>query len=222
MRRLLLFARRPLLGRVKTRLSPPLSAEQVLSLYRAFLTDQASFLQRLGNCCSPEVWLDGRWSPGRDDPFAAAGLPLREQGQGDLGARLLHAFGRCHLEGAGAVVTIGADSPTLPEQFVHDAFSALEQGADAVAAPAIDGGYVLIGMRQPQAALFDDIPWSSPDVMRVTSERAAAAAIDLRMLDPWYDVDEPGALARLARDVSGAGIRRAPATATALAALGIE
>jgi rSAM/selenodomain-associated transferase 1 len=219
MRRLLLFARRPLLGRVKTRLARSLGPEQVLTLYRAFLADQARFLQPMARRYSLEVWLDGPWSPEPDDPLADDGFTLREQGVGDLGVRLLRAFRSCHAAGAGATVVIAADSPSLPEHFVHDAFSALEQGADAVAAPATDGGYVLIGMRRPHAELFDDVAWSSSEVMRVTSERAVHAGIDLRLLETWYDVDEPQALKRLARDLSGPGIRRAPATAAVLSEL---
>lgn len=221
MRHLLLFARRPLLGRVKTRLVPHLDATRVLALYRAFLEDQVRFVHGLAGQCRGELWWDGPAEPGAPPDSVGATLAMREQGHGDLGRRLLEAFRDSRRRGARATVVIGADSPTLPAGHVLDAFAALEAGADAVCAPAEDGGYVLLGLRRPRAELFAGVAWGGPEVLRSTLERAREAAIDLRLLEPWYDVDGPEDLRRLSRELACGARHRAPASARCLAELGI-
>jgi glycosyltransferase A (GT-A) superfamily protein (DUF2064 family) len=87
--------------------------------------------------------------------------------------------------------------------------------------PAQDGGYVLIGLRRPRAELFRDVPWGGPAVLRITLGRARACAMDLRLLPPWYDVDDAGGLRRLRADLAAAGgSPRAPRTARVLDSLG--
>lgn len=220
MKRLLLFAKRPLLGRVKTRLVPPLKPEQSLALYRAFLADQIEFLRTLGDGYDIELCMDGAWvaDPTFDPPLD--GLRQCEQGPGDLGERMLRAFQRCWREGAECVVVLGADSPTLPAAHIHGAFRALERGAAAVLAPATDGGYVLLGLRRPLAELFRKIPWGTSGVLEITRLRAEAGGTELSELAPWYDVDDIEGLRRLQRELGRPGaVERAPATARLLATL---
>lgn len=219
MRRLILFAKRPCLGQVKTRLVPPLRAEQALDLYRAFLRDQLRFVRQLAHGSDVEVWFDGPWSPGPEEFPELAGLALREQGQGDLGQRLFGAFEQSERDGASATIAIGVDSPTLPLSLVLGAFAELERGAPAVLAPAADGGYVLIGMRRPLSALLRGVPWGTSAVLRATLARAREEGIDLEILEPWYDVDDEAALRRLARELVGPAARRAPQTARCVLAL---
>ena len=218
MHRLVLFARRPRRGRVKTRLVPTLDADQALTLYRAFLADQLRFLRGFGRSCDLELCLDGPW------PTAAAtalrGVRVTFQGRGELGARLLRCFRRGARDGAESVVVIGSDSPTLPAARVRQAFTSLERGSPLVVAPAADGGYVLIGAREPYPSLFRDIPWGGPDVARLTLERARDAGLRARRLRRWYDVDDAEGLRHLCRELrSHAARRRAPATARAVARL---
>ncbi len=219
--RLVLLAKRPVAGRVKTRLVPPLSPEQACALYEAFLSDQVRFLRSLADRYSIEIRLAGRWSAACERRLSLAGLPRRAQGPGDLGARLLRAFEHGSRTGAEATLALAADAPTLPAALVEEAAAVLRGGAAAVVAPADDGGYVLIGMRRPLAPLFDGIPWGGPDVLRETCERAERHGVDLRMLEAWYDVDDAGGLRRLARDLAGPAAARAPATAECIAALGL-
>lgn len=217
MRRLLLFAKRPRVGRVKTRLTPALSPADCTGLYRAFLADQVGFLRSLADSCEGEVCLDGPWS---GDPQAFDGLRVSRQGTGDLGERLLRAFRRSSDEGASATLVVGADSPTLPAARVHHAFRALEAGASVVVSPAEDGGYVLLGTRGPYEELFRDLPWSGPRLLELTLERAAASGLELVRLEAWYDVDEPKDLERLRAELEDSrAARRAPATARFLARL---
>ena len=99
------------------------------------------------------------------------------------------------------------------------AFRILDLGAAAVVGPAFDGGYVLLGMQRPLAELFRDVPWGEAGVCQVTVERAQASSIEIRGLDPWYDVDDREGLLRLRADLEGSeGAARAPATARVLKA----
>jgi hypothetical protein len=215
MHRLVLFARRPRRGRIKTRLVPSLDADRVLLLYHAFLEDQLRFLRRFERSCDLELCLDGAWRPA--DRALLRGVRTTLQGPGDLGARLGRCFRRGARAGAESVVVIGSDSPTLPARHVRRAFAAMERGIPLVLGPATDGGYVLIGARTPCPELFRDVPWGSPDVLRVTLQRALESGLRPRRLAGWYDVDDAAGLARLVRELRRpAARRRAAATARVL------
>lgn len=219
MLRLLLFAKRPRSGRVKTRLAGAIGAGAALRLYRAFLSDQIDFLRSFEGDCEIELWIDGAWRPLPGDP-SVEGLRLRPQGAGDLGQRMLRAFQRAWSEGAGATVVIPADAPTLPASRVRQAFETLEASTPAVVVPASDGGYVLLGLQRPFAELFRDVAWGGPEVLQATIERAASCGIVLAALEPWYDVDGPADLERLRADLSRPELsHRAPRTLEALQSL---
>jgi rSAM/selenodomain-associated transferase 1 len=213
MERLILFAKRPRLGAVKTRLVPPLSEEQALALHRAFIEDQVTFLRSLGGSRMVELCCDEPW---KNRP---AEIGFSEQGHGDLGDRMFRAFERSRSRGATATIIIGADCPTLPSAHVVQAFSHLEAGLDAVVTPAEDGGYVLIGLRKPRAELFNDLPWGTSRILELTRARADEHGIELAMTDIWYDVDDINGIRRLERDPSTPA--RAPATARCLGSLAL-
>ena len=212
MRRLLLFAKRPRLGKVKTRLCPPLDADQALALYRAFLIDQLDLLRR----CSPDYRVEVWWDGPPDETFRGfdlAGIVQREQPDGDLGARLTHAF----ADSNGPTVAIGVDSPTLGSAEIERAFGALSALRPVVMMPAVDGGYVMIGLWGPQPEIFRDIPWSGSRVAVTTLERAQAQGLRVEVLPQGYDVDDGDGLRRLESDLSRPEIAaRAPATLRAL------
>ena len=224
MRRLILFAKPPVAGKVKTRLTPPLPRSSALALYRAFLSDGLNFLSTfrergfLVECSTSEPW-----SP--EEAQVNLGIEVKKivftvQCAGDLGTRMLHALTSSHENGASATVILGADAPTVPSELVLDAFDRLENGADAVIAPSSDGGYVLIGCKRPRREIFENIPWGGPEVTESTRKAARAAGIDLQETDPWYDVDRFEDFAALWKTVSSpAGESRAPATSAALRAL---
>lgn len=207
----MLFAKRPRAGRVKTRLVPPLTVEQALRLYTAFVEDQLRFLASMATPGRHvELAADGPWEP--TDPSTP--LSIVQQGPGDLGERMHRAFARSHAAGTESTVIVGADSPTLPASRVEAALGRLSAGASAVVSPADDGGYVLIGMGRPVHELFSGVPWGGPEVMAVSRERAHRAAVDLAEIDGWYDVDDTGGLLRLRRELQDEAAReRAPATA---------
>ena len=217
MQRLILFAKIPRLGRVKTRLVPPLTPEQALTLYRAFLLDQIGFLGSFSEGHEIELCVDEPWRPEPGEGELPPGLRLAEQGGGDLGQRMLRAFRRSRSEGCAATVALGADAPTLPHPRVLEALCRLGEGCDGVVIPSVDGGYVLLGLREPRPELFHSVPWGGPDVLATTLVRADACGIALDRLREWYDVDEIETLRRLASELeTPAGRRRAPRTARCL------
>ena len=200
---LLLFARTPERGKVKTRLVPPLSEPEALDLYRAFLQD-ASMI----------YGAPGRWrsvllaEPDPDEASLAALFPppwtRYRQASGDLGHRLAAAFEMEFSRGAPAAVAVGSDHPALRRGQVEEAFLRLSAGDDAAVIPADDGGYCAIGLsaRVCVRDVFEDIPWSSPRVLSATRDRFAARGIRAAYLESAYDVDLPEDLDRLRSDLS--------------------
>lgn len=188
--RILVFGKRPAAGRVKTRLTPPLPADEAATVYEACLRDVVALAAR--QRARVELWYD-------DEPDAALyfacllpHLQSAPQTQGDLGTRMCDAFERSFADGADRVVVIGTDAPTLPETVLNAAFDDLHE-IDIVIGPSTDGGYYLIGLRagawRAGKSLFVDIAWSGPDVFRKTLERAKQMGLSARVQPGWYDVD---------------------------------
>jgi len=221
MERLVLFAKAPRLHGVKTRLAPRLNAEQSLLLYEAMLHDQIVFSRGLrGPERSIELCLDRHFSPPLKLAAAMADVSRTLQGEGDLGARMDRALARAFADGAARAGILGADAPTVPRGLVEEAFAALRGGADAAIVPALDGGYVFIGASRPVPALFDGVPWGTPEVVETTRRLAAAHRLALAETAPWPDVDAEDDLPRLMDDLT-ADPSRAPATLAVASRLGL-
>ncbi len=193
---LLIFARYPRLGRVKTRLNPALSTAQSLALYTAFLLDT---LERtavlnvnrklfLADCNMEEA--TGLLAQARIGP-----VQLRLQQGADLGERMWNAYRS--VEGS-RVVFIGADSPTLPLGYVRDAFQALRRKPVALG-PVSDGGYYLLALSEPRRRLFEGIDWGTDAVLAQTLERLHEN--EYTLLPPWHDIDTPADLAVLGAEL---------------------
>ncbi len=188
--RLGIFVKSPVVGRVKTRLCPPLSPEQARDLYLAFLQDLISRIQSLR--LAPTVFLAGEAT--RETSRLLADPARVEPQVGDtLGQRLHHAFGRLLRSPGDRAVIIGSDSPDLPAATLRRAFRKLKH-RDVVLGPATDGGYYLIGLRAPAPALFDGIAWSGPEVLGQTVRAVERAGLTLSLLPVWYDVDDDASL----------------------------
>jgi glycosyltransferase A (GT-A) superfamily protein (DUF2064 family) len=150
------------------------------------------------------------------------GFRLLPQSDGEFGARLLHAAASLLRAGHAGAILVNADSPTLPAAILGAAVRALRAGEDAVVlSPAFDGGYTLIGLSRPHARLFADIPWSTPQVHRLTVERAAEIGVPVVEVPGWYDVDDGETLRMLQSELAGVppafaepGLLGAPAPAT--------
>ena len=187
--RLLVFAKAPVAGRVKTRLTPPLPPDEAAELYEACLRDVFALCAR--ERARVELWYHDEGSAAQ---YFANEFPLlvRPQSQGDLGAKMRDAFARSYADGAQRVIIIGSDVPTLPEAVLNAAIDGLRD-AEMVIGPTLDGGYYLIGFTvdawSRATELFQDMPWSSQTVFRSTVDLAARQGLDMRVLPGWYDVD---------------------------------
>lgn len=191
------FAKAPVPGRVKTRLIPALGADGAAAL-AARLLEHALAQARAAALGPVELCADpGPSHPAFDRARARwPGLHAAEQGAGDLGQRMARALAR-HLDaGAPRVLLIGTDAPALDAPRLREAARALGD-ADAVVVPALDGGYALIGLTRPAPALFEGVAWSTPGVLAATRRRAAAAGLRLAELAPLADIDRPEDLRHL-------------------------
>ena len=155
------------------------------------------------------------WPP--DAPFASVvpGKRCVPQVGGDLGERLEHAVAGCFRAIPAPVIVIGVDSPHLDLGWLREAADALAGGADGVLGPAEDGGYYLIGLRQPSSRLFRDVAWGSSGVLDATLANARDAGMRMQLLRPTFDVDDADGLRRL-RDVLARGEVELPRTLAAL------
>jgi rSAM/selenodomain-associated transferase 1 len=217
-RRLALFARRPEMGRVKTRLGPALPAELAQRLYRGMLLDALGAMRAVPGAERLLYWADSpATGAGNEDP---AGFEIRAQRGADLGERMASAFADL-LDGPEAcALVIGADCPELGPELLEQGLGALE-GHDLVLGPSRDGGYYLIGMRRSVPALFRDIAWSTEHVLAETRERAAASDMTWVELEPLADIDTPADLVDLVARALVADRFPGRHTAAALSSLGL-
>jgi rSAM/selenodomain-associated transferase 1 len=189
---LIVFARAPEPGRVKTRLAPLLGERGAARLHarlmeRTLRTALAAGFGEVDLYCAPGI--HGSYFRTMQRRF---GIRLRSQGRGDLGERMYRALRR-H---PGAVL-IGTDCPALRPADLRAAARALQSGADAVFAPAEDGGYALIGLRRAARAVFDRVDWGSAKVMAQTRRNLRRLRWRWRELRTVWDVDRPADVARL-------------------------
>jgi len=225
------MAKAPQPGRCKTRLIPHVSPTQAADLSAAFLRDVTGNVQAASSNGSVAGFVayapagagglfDGMLAPGTGLLLADGAIDC-PTGVHGFGKCLLHAVEILLADRQQAVCVLNADSPTLPSDYLRRAAAALAAPGDRVVlGPAEDGGYYLLGMKQAHAGLFADIDWSTAHVCAQTIARAGALGLELVMLPPWYDVDEPASLERLRSDIAGGGLPLAydaPATRTALA-----
>jgi len=188
--RLVVFAKAPSPGQVKTRLIPALGAEGAARLAARML---AHTLRQALDAGTGAVELC--MSPGPDDPAwlgmeVPDGVSRSEQGQGDLGARMARAVRRV-TTGAWAqpVLLMGSDCPALTAALLNEAARQLAQH-DAVLLPVADGGYVLLGLRADCPAVFSDMAWSTPGVAAETLRRLAAQGLSVWRGPTLHDIDE--------------------------------
>jgi len=199
--RILVFARQPEAGAVKTRLARQIGGESALELHLAMLR-RIVRLARQSGLAKPRLWVTG--DPANEhflDLCPAEDIQV-QQGAG-LGARLRHAAAQeLAAEGVDMVLIVGSDSPAMAAGYLHRALAALASGAEVVLGPARDGGYVLIGLAHglghgPDHAaqeLFAGISWGSDKVLQQTLARLRRLGLRHQLLEPCWDVDEPADL----------------------------
>lgn len=191
--RIIIFAKAPVPGRVKTRLVPALGEEGAARLARRMLRDTIREAKRVGMA---EVELSADPEPSHEDwQDLLPAMTLTTQGPGDLGERLARAAERV-VTGGQRVVFIGTDCPAMNERRLRQACWELESH-DAVIHPTFDGGYALLGLANFDASIFSGIEWSTPSVARATMARIAALGWSLHIAETLQDVDEPADLSAL-------------------------
>jgi hypothetical protein len=195
---LLLFAKAPRPGRVKTRLIPRLGPEGAARTYRRLAARAAGEaravarpgLVRIAAIDPPEALGDAHG-------WLGDGFAFEAQDPGDLGDRLASAFAAAFAAGARRVVVIGTDCPDLTAGGIDRAFRLLDD-SEAVLGPAEDGGYYLLGLARPLSEAFAGVPWSTERTAAVTAERIRAAGARISCLPVLRDVDTPEDLDALA------------------------
>lgn len=199
---LLVFAKAPRPGAVKTRLARTLGDDRAAELYRrmgrAIVEQVARAPAKIAVCHAPDdaedemrSWLGG------------IGARFWPQGAGDLGARMSRMFDRA-FEGSDRVVVIGTDTPATDGGTIRRALDALDS-ADVVLGPSTDGGYYLMGLRLPRPGLFAGISWSTSSVFQETTAHARSLGLDVTFLEVESDVDTaadltPGVAGHLGRE----------------------
>jgi uncharacterized protein len=185
---LIMFAKYPEKGKVKSRLSKQWDEDMVVHLYRLFIED---LLERLsdGNYCLRVACHPAERQKDFIDQFGQGFSCMAQIGE-DLGERMSTAFSRCFSEGHQEVVVIGSDSPDLPIQIVQEAFDAVEKNGTVIG-PSFDGGYYLIGFRKESfyPGVFEGISWGTDTVFEETMLRLKNAKIPVHVLPPWRDID---------------------------------
>jgi uncharacterized protein len=187
----------PRSGEVKTRLVPPLCAEEASLLSACFVKDIAANLLAVSESLPVDCYM--AYSPPGSEavfrnllPRRIRMLPPRSIG---LANSLPDAIEDLIAGGYEGACLVNADSPTLPTSLLVDAITSLRAPGDRVVlGPATDGGYYLIGLKHPHRHLFHEIAWSTERVYRQTAERAANIGLELVTLPAWYDVDDPASL----------------------------
>lgn len=193
--RLIVMAKAPVPGAVKTRLVPALGEAGAAALAARMLDHAVQ--QAVAAACGPvELCV----SPDGHHPLfvrlcASHDLQITLQGEGDLGARMQRAIGRALAEGEAACL-FGTDAPAIDAVMLREAAARLATH-DAVFVPAFDGGYALVGLRRDAPSIFAAMPWSTAQVMATTHERLVAAGLSQAELPPVHDIDEPADLAHL-------------------------
>lgn len=188
-------------GSVKTRLVPPFSADQAAEFHLAALADVVAIAGRAA--ARVELHIAGDDDDAGEFRALYPELEIHRQGDGGLGDRMARTFDICFERGFESVLILGSDHPTLPTEFLAAAFAHLGD-ADLALGPSQDGGYYCVAVCRASwpaaAAVFHDIPWSGPDVLVRSLERARAAGLTVALAPEWYDVDRPEDLERVGRD----------------------
>lgn len=212
MNTLIVFAKEPRPGAVKTRLGRALGDEAAAKLYAAFLDDT------LAVCRTVDAELCVSYTPASAAGWFGALAPdavLMPQPEGDLGTRLNAAVESAFLIGATGVVVVGSDLPQLETADLERALRAVEMNRAAVG-PTRDGGYWLLGLPRPAPEVFSGVDWSTQRVLGQTLDRLAAEEFEVMRLTTRFDVDDAADLERLKAMLEKLPPERCPATRVAL------
>ena len=186
---LIIFAKSPIPGEVKTRLIPYITPTEAAELYKAFIADIICNTHKL-KCEQVAIAYTPSNAEATFHSICGQSVDYLPQKGDNLGERMKNAFKHSFDKGSTRTVIIGTDSPTLPLSYIRDAFDALKEVPITIG-PTFDGGYYLIGLSEQNDAIFDGVDWSTSKVFGQTLTRIQAINKQLYVLPPWYDVDTP-------------------------------
>jgi rSAM/selenodomain-associated transferase 1 len=217
MRTLGVFCSQPQPGHVMPRLAEHLGPQSAIDLSTAFLDDLTLEFRTVGE--RRVLGYSPAESAGYFEHFSRYGYDLWPQPDGDLGTRMNSFFLEALHDSDDRAVLIGSDSPTIPSEYVRQAFERLDE-YDCVIGPSMDGAYYLIALRRSTPTLFENIVWNGSSVLSQTVKRIAEADLSLTLLPPWYDIEDLDDLWMLAghiRAMTRSGITHpCPVTASVL------
>ncbi|MBG7601653.1 MAG: TIGR04282 family arsenosugar biosynthesis glycosyltransferase [Gammaproteobacteria bacterium] len=187
---IMVFVRAPIPGKTKTRLIPALGKKGAARLH-ASLIEQTLYRIQSVDDVNITLWC----TPSTEDSYLQAcaeryGIALKAQSGQDLGSRMQHAF-ETTLRSAPWTIILGTDCPDLETCDVQQAIDAMHNGADAVAGPAFDGGYYLLGLRRTSASLFRQMPWGTENVWEITRNRMEQLSWNYTTTTWHHDLDRP-------------------------------
>lgn len=188
---IIVFAKAPVPGRVKTRLAERIGADAAAALHQAFVLDTLDRLSRLAGVADLELHTDV--------PMDAWGRPevaQRLQTSGDLGIRMYRALATALSEGRPRVCIVGSDAPALPYGHIEEL---LGMDADVALGPCEDGGYYAIACRRVDERMFEGVEWSTERALAGTEAAARRCGLSVARGRPWYDVDDWAGFERLLR-----------------------
>ncbi len=195
---IIIMAKVPAAGKVKTRLEPILSPEKCAELAGAFLQDAINKASEQSNQLIIAFFpFDEREYFNK---FSNQNIIFTPQKGTDLGEKMFNAFKFAFEQKADSAVMIGTDSPTFPQKFIAQSFDFLEN-SDAVLGKSEDGGYYLIGLKKLEKGIFENVEWSNEKTFAQTARNIEKCGLKLSNLPEWFDVDLPEDLERLRRDL---------------------
>ena len=183
-KKIVVFVKNAVPGKVKTRLAKTIGDKEALDVYLRLL--EITKREVLKVDANKEVWY--AWDIGKDDIWEEELFSKKIQIDGDLGEKMKHAFADCFKNGCNKMVLIGSDCPTLTSKIMEEAFAKLDEN-DVVFGPSEDGGYYLIGMSSYKPEVLEGIDWSTERVMEQTELRAQENEIKLTKLQVLNDID---------------------------------
>jgi len=196
---LIVFVKEPEAGKVKTRLQRYLSPGMCIKLYKAFLKDTLELVRAIK--CSDKVlaYESSAPAPKYLKKIAQDFLFHKQEGR-NLGEKMYRAFRFAKRNKCGNTIIIGSDSPHLPAKYIEEAYRRLVKN-DIILGPSYDGGYYLVGLKEPCLGIFKGVQWSSETVLEDTVKNARFLSKKVSVLKKWYDVDDYVGLNLLKEDL---------------------
>ncbi len=216
--KLLVFAKAPLPGQAKTRLSPPLTAEEAATMAEAFLLDSLEMIETVKLNAEIIIYYTPKTAADYFSHLTAGNRQIKPQQGSSLKIKITSALSVETENNNLPVIIIGTDSPTLPPRYLAEAFKILSR-VDLVVGPAIDGGFYLIGVNKFYPDLLKPVILSNPESCKQLLQSAARIGLTFEKLPEWYDIDRFEDLKRISDLVSVKYGFSAPRTKTLLADL---